>query len=550
MAMFNSMRIGTRLGAAFGLLVLLLLMIAGMGINRLDAMNKVFTEILEDRRSKTELLHRIADESNSLARSVQSAFLAEELRDTQREMTRAGVSKRAIGSMLEQMDKAFATEDVRVKELQQQLHDKSASFLVTLAGLDRLVRDGERDKAKKMLSEDFKPQLGLLFDSIANLGEYQSGIMQKAHEDALVSYQRARLTTGGLAALSVLLAAVIALWIARSVTRPLKDAVLIAGRVASGDLGSRIEVRGRDETAQMLEALKRMNESLTGIVTNVRVSSESIAEASRELLLGNNDLSQRTEEQASSLEETASSMEEFTASVKQNAHNAKQASKLATQATEVAGKGGEVVARVVDTMSSISASSRKIVDIIGVIDGIAFQTNILALNAAVESARAGEHGRGFAVVATEVRSLAQRSASAAKEIKDLIGDSVAKVEDGAALVDEAGRTMAEIVKSIRQVHEFMGDIASASQEQSLGIEQVNQTLSQMEKATQQNAALVEQAAAAVELLEAQARSLVEAVGVFQTGEGTVHPALAALPAERVPLDAPRLAASRPVRALR
>jgi methyl-accepting chemotaxis protein len=550
MAMFNSMRIGTRLGAAFGLLVLLLLMIAGMGINRLDAMNKVFTEILEDRRSKTELLHRIADESNSLARSVQSAFLAEELRDTQREMTRAGVSKRAIGSMLEQMDKAFATEDVRVKELQQQLHDKSASFLVALAGLDRLVRDGERDKAKKMLSEDFKPQLGLLFDSIANLGEYQSGIMQKAHEDALVSYQRARLTTGGLAALSVLLAAVIALWIARSVTRPLKDAVLIAGRVASGDLGSRIEVRGKDETAQMLEALKRMNESLTGIVTNVRVSSESIAEASRELLLGNNDLSQRTEEQASSLEETASSMEEFTASVKQNAHNARQASKLATQATEVAGKGGEVVARVVDTMSSISASSRKIVDIIGVIDGIAFQTNILALNAAVESARAGEHGRGFAVVATEVRSLAQRSASAAKEIKDLIGDSVAKVEDGAALVDEAGRTMAEIVKSIRQVHEFMGDIASASQEQSLGIEQVNQTLSQMEKATQQNAALVEQAAAAVELLEAQARSLVEAVGVFQTGEGTVHPALAALPADRVPLDAPRLAASRPVRALR
>jgi methyl-accepting chemotaxis protein len=452
--------------------------------------------------------------------------------------------------MLEQMDKAFATEDVRVKELQQQLHDKNASFLVTLAGLDRLVRDGERDKAKKVLSEDFKPQLGLLFDSITNLGEYQSGIMQKAHEDALVSYQRARLTTGGLAALAVLLAAVVALWSARSVTRPLKDAVLIAGRVASGDLGSRIEVRGKDETAQMLEALKRMNESLTGIVTNVRVSSESIAEASRELLLGNNDLSQRTEEQASSLEETASSMEEFTASVKQNAHNAKQASKLATQATEVAGKGGEVVARVVDTMSSISASSRKIVDIIGVIDGIAFQTNILALNAAVESARAGEHGRGFAVVATEVRSLAQRSASAAKEIKDLIGDSVAKVEDGAALVDEAGRTMAEIVKSIRQVHEFMGDIASASQEQSLGIEQVNQTLSQMEKATQQNAALVEQAAAAVELLEAQARSLVEAVGVFQTGEGTVHPALAALPAERVPLDAPRLAASRPVRALR
>jgi len=266
---------------------------------------------------------------------------------------------------------------------------------------------------------------------------------------------------------------------------------------------------------QLMQALKDMNGSLAKIVGEVRSGTETIATASGQISRGNLDLSSRTEQQASSLEETASAMEELTGTVRQNSDNARQANTLALSASEVAVKGGAVVSQVVDTMGSINESARKIVDIIGVIDGIAFQTNILALNAAVEAARAGEQGRGFAVVATEVRNLAQRSAAAAKEIKTLIGDSVDKVVAGAKLVDQAGATMNEIVESVRHVTEIMSEITSASQEQTAGIEQVNQAISQMDQATQQNAALVEEAAAAAASMQDQAGSLVEVVGLFK-----------------------------------
>jgi methyl-accepting chemotaxis protein len=303
--------------------------------------------------------------------------------------------------------------------------------------------------------------------------------------------------------------------VARSISRPLNEAVRIAQTVAAGDLTSRIEVNGDDEASQLLRALKDMNESLVRIVGEVRVSTDTIATASGQIASGNMDLSARTESQASSLEKTASSMEELTSTVKQNADNARQANQLAVSASEVAVKGGSVVTQVVDTMGSINASSKKIVDIIGVIDGIAFQTNILALNAAVEAARAGEQGRGFAVVASEVRSLAQRSASAAKEIKTLIGDSVDKVDVGAKLVDQAGATMQEIVDSVRRVTDIMSEITAASQEQMSGIEQVNQAVTQMDSSTQQNAALVEEAAAAAQSLRDQAGKLSQVVSVFK-----------------------------------
>jgi methyl-accepting chemotaxis protein len=307
--------------------------------------------------------------------------------------------------------------------------------------------------------------------------------------------------------------------IARSITRPLGQAVHIAQTVAAGDLTSRIEVEGTDESSQLLQALKEMNESLVRIVGEVRVSTDTIATASGEIASGNMDLSARTESQASSLEKTASSMEELTSTVKQNADNARQANQLAVSASEVAVKGGSVVTQVVDTMGSINASSKKIVDIIGVIDGIAFQTNILALNAAVEAARAGEQGRGFAVVASEVRSLAQRSASAAKEIKTLIGDSVDKVDVGAKLVDQAGATMQEIVDSVRRVTDIMSEITAASQEQMSGISQVNEAVAQMDSSTQQNAALVEEAAAAAQSLRDQAGRLSQVVSVFKLDGG-------------------------------
>jgi methyl-accepting chemotaxis protein len=321
-----------------------------------------------------------------------------------------------------------------------------------------------------------------------------------------------------LIAVLVLLVLGLAL-IVRSVSGPLKNSIEIARRVADGDLTQRIEVTSRDEVGQLLQALKDMNTSLGNIVGEVRSTTDSISTAASEVASGNSDLSQRTEEQASSLEETASSMEELTSTVRQNAENAKQANQLAANASDIAVKGGVAVNEVVQTMGSISASSKKIMDIISVIEGIAFQTNILALNAAVEAARAGEQGRGFAVVAAEVRNLAQRSAAAAKEITALIDDSVDKVEIGSRQVDKAGETMNEIVQAVKRVTDIMAEIAAASNEQSAGIEQVNQALVQMDEVTQQNAALVEEAAASAEAMQEQAGSLMKAVSMFKLESG-------------------------------
>jgi methyl-accepting chemotaxis protein len=322
-----------------------------------------------------------------------------------------------------------------------------------------------------------------------------------------------------LTALTVVIGGIFAFFIARSIVRPLSRAVEVAETVAAGDLSADIRVERRDEAGQLMQALKNMNENLAKVVGEVRTGTETIATASGQIASGNQDLSSRTEQQASSLEETAASMEELTSTVKQNADNARQANQLAVSASEVAVRGGSVVGQVVNTMGSINASSKKIVDIIGVIDGIAFQTNILALNAAVEAARAGEQGRGFAVVASEVRSLAQRSAAAAKEIKTLIGDSVEKVAEGSKQVEEAGRTMDEIVGSVKRVTDIMGEITAASQEQTSGIEQINQAITQMDQVTQQNAALVEEASAAAQSLQEQAGSLVQAVSIFKLGSG-------------------------------
>jgi methyl-accepting chemotaxis protein len=335
--------------------------------------------------------------------------------------------------------------------------------------------------------------------------------------------------------------------ITRSITHPLLEAVKIADAVAKGDLTQHIEVKSSDEVGQLLQALKEMNESLAGIVGEVRGTTESITTASREIAQGNNDLSQRTEQQAASLEETASSMEELTSTVKQNTENARHANQLAGSASDIAVKGGQVVNEVVDTMASINTSSKKIVDIISVIEGIAFQTNILALNAAVEAARAGEQGRGFAVVAGEVRNLAQRSAAAAKEIKVLIGDSVDKVDIGSKQVDQAGATMNEIVTAVKRVTDIMAEIAAASDEQSAGIEQVNQAIMQMDNVTQQNAALVEEAAAAAESMQGQTEVLMNAVSIFKLGTGrAMKPATVARPAivHRTPQHVPAVPVKR------
>jgi methyl-accepting chemotaxis protein len=407
----------------------------------------------------------------------------------------------------------------------------SAKYVETTKKMVALSRDNRKEEATALLEGESQELFTAFIKKVDELVAINVNESVKAGEAADSIYSGARSWIIIVLASSVALGILLALGIARAVSRPLHQAVRIAQAVAAGDLTARIEVRSKDETGLLLQALKDMNDNLVRIVGEVRTGTETIATASNQIASGNADLSSRTEQQAGSLEETASSMEELTSTVKQNADNARQANGLAASASEVALKGGTVVAQVVDTMGSINESARKIVDIIGVIDGIAFQTNILALNAAVEAARAGEQGRGFAVVASEVRNLAQRSAAAAKEIKTLIGDSVEKVDAGAKLVDQAGATMEEIVASVKRVTDIMGEIAAASQEQTAGIEQVNQAISQMDEVTQQNASLVEEAAAASQSMQDQAANLAQVVSVFRLN-GTQIAAPAPVPRER------------------
>ena len=379
----------------------------------------------------------------------------------------------------------------------------------------------------------------------ASLNALGIQLINEQQAAALAEYQASQATfelvravcLAGLA-FGLIMAALVGYLLVRAIVRPIEQAVKIAGAVAQGDLTQTIEVTSTDETGRLLQALKDMNDSLVRIVGQVRTGTDNIATASSEIAAGNLDLSSRTEQQAGSLEETASSMEELTSTVKQNADNARQANALATSASEVAGKGGAVVAEVVQTMGAINTSATRIVDIIAVIDGIAFQTNILALNAAVEAARAGEQGRGFAVVAGEVRSLAQRSAAAAKEIKVLIDDSVEKVHHGSELVDRAGTTMAEIVQSVNRVTDIMSEITAASQEQTAGIEQINGAIAQMDQVTTQNAALVEQASAAATSLQEEAAKLAQTVGEFKLVTPSGVRAVVAKP--RVVASAPKM----------
>ncbi|MFN3792115.1 methyl-accepting chemotaxis protein [Massilia sp.] len=411
------------------------------------------------------------------------------------------------------------------------------------------VHAGDAALANQIVSGD----MARLFEPLRQAGDgliaLQQRVAKEEYEASQQNYETVRLLCLAGLAFGLLMAAAVGWMLVRAIVRPLEQAVQIAGAVAAGDLTQKIEVSANDETGRLLGALKEMNASLVQIVSRVRNGTDTIATASGQIAAGNLDLSARTEQQAGSLEETASSMEELTSTVKQNADNARQANALAVSAQQVAGKGGEVVEQVVRTMGAINTSATRIVDIITVIDGIAFQTNILALNAAVEAARAGEQGRGFAVVAGEVRNLAQRSAAAAKEIKALIDDSVEKVHIGSELVDQAGATMADIVQSVGRVTDIMAEITAASQEQTAGIEQINSAVTQMDQVTQQNAALVEEASAAAQSLQQEAAELAQAVGIFRL-DAQAAPAAAAAPAAslvRVPAPASRAAVKAPAR---
>ncbi|GFE83163.1 methyl-accepting chemotaxis protein [Steroidobacter agaridevorans] len=390
-------------------------------------------------------------------------------------------------------------------------------------GLERSIEQinaalttNDDERAAKLIVDQLDPAFGVLNAALDDASQHQF----KRAEDSLAAaqgeFRTSRAIAIGSMIIALALAIVFALFLMRAIMSGLSTAMNVAEQIADGHLGHRIDTTRRDEFGVMLSALKRMDEKLHEIVGSVRSASDAVGGAASQLSRGNDDLSQRTQEQASALEETASSMEEMTATVKQNADNARQANQLASGARGQAERGGEVVSRAVGAMEEINNSSRKIADIISVIDEIAFQTNLLALNAAVEAARAGEQGRGFAVVASEVRSLAQRSATAAKEIKDLIGDSVEKVRSGSALVDESGKVLGEIMESVNKVSDIVAEIAAASEEQAQGIDQVNNAVTQMDDTTQQNAALVEEAASAAKSMEQQAQQLVEEISFFRT----------------------------------
>ncbi len=509
----KNFKIGVRLGVGFGLVVLLLIGITFLGATRMAMLSENTDVIVNTDVAKVG--HAATLEGAYRANSTRylELLIVTDKAEVTKILERVEANRKTANEANEKLDGLVKSPEG--KAVVSKMKDGRTVYAVSYTKFLKAVAEGKREEAGQIAIAEMLPALHAFLGTIKDIEHFQAKILTKAVEHSHEIYSDARNLMLTLAGLAVLLAVMIAWWVTRSVTGPIREAMGVAEGLAKGDLTQKIEAKSKDETGQLLTALGNTVTQLKGIMGGIKESTETISTASSQIAQGNADLSQRTEEQASSLEETASSMEELTSTVKQNAENAKQAKQLAASASDVAVKGGHVVKQVVDTMSGISESSKKIADIIGVIDGIAFQTNILALNAAVEAARAGEQGRGFAVVASEVRNLAQRSAAAAKEIKALIGDSVEKVGAGTKLVDEAGKTMEEIVSSVKRVTDIMTEIAAASQEQSSGIEQVNQAVTQMDEVTQQNAALVEEAAAAAESMQEQAQSLAQAVSVFK-----------------------------------
>ena len=513
MNFISNLRIGTRLTAGFAIVIALLVAMALIGLQKIDAVDDDTEVILHDRFVKVGLAQTVENEVNRQLRAMRTAMLAPEPAIAERELAKLEASLPLVSDAIERLSATVHSD--KGKAALKELVESRARFKEREAGLIKLIKAGRIDEARTELVNVVLPLQDVYLHAIEGFSRSQSEGMEEFGREASRSAHEAKILLGSLSAAAVLLAIGIATLLTRSITRPIAQAVRVAETVAAGDLTSRIEVRSRDETGQLLAALRTMNESLVRIVGQVRLSSESIATGSSQIASGNSDLSQRTEEQASNLQQTAASMEEITATVRQSADSARSAAQLAASAHGVATRGRAVVAEVVTTMGDITTSSRRIADITGVIDGIAFQTNLLALNAAVEAARAGEQGRGFAVVAGEVRTLAQRAATAAKEIKGLIGESVDRVEAGERLVQGAGATMEEIVQQVQRVAQLVSEIGTASEQQSVGIGQIGDAVSQLDQVTQQNAALVEESAAASDSLSRQARNLTELVGAFR-----------------------------------
>ena len=523
MNFFANMQIGRRLNLGFTIILVAALGVIAMSIWRLHTVAETTQTMMQKPLAKERLvsdwyrtIHTSVRRTTAIAKSSDpslAAFFAED-----------AATATKLSSQQQKDLEALLSSD-QEKGLFAQLSTVRKNYVTARDAISKAKSDGRVEDANQILNKDYSVAAKGYLDLLQQLLDLQRSSIDQIAVNVQSLYEQSRDLMIAFGVVLFVVGWLFAWRLALSITRPLHAAVGFAEKVAAGDLSSHIEVSRHDETGKLLRALRIMNDNLSNIVSQVRSGTDTIATASSQIASGNLYLSSRTEQQAGSLEETASAMEELTSTVRQNADNARQANQLAVSASDVAEQGGAVVGQVIDTMGAINASSKKIVDIISVIDGIAFQTNILALNAAVEAARAGEQGRGFAVVASEVRSLAQRSASAAKEIKQLIDDSVDKVDSGSKLVQQAGETMSEVVSSVKRVTDIVGEISSASQEQSVGIEEVNRAITLMDEATQQNAALVEQAAAAAQSMQDQAAALHQVVGVFRLGVHADSPVL-------------------------
>jgi len=513
MRAFLNLRLFTKLMLSFAVVLALCLGLGIFSVVQLGKVNQTSTDLQTDWMPSVRLLLEMKyDVARYRSQEIQHILSSTEA-DFAKYEKRMAEFKAKLKAHSAEYEKLISEPEERAGYAD--FNKQWDQYISISAEVQKLSRASQDDDAKALIRGKSSTLFNSASEILEKLAEVNIAGGNKAGEHGNEMYASARWWILGIIALCIALGTMQAIWISGLIARPLVDAVHIAQTVAAGNLTSKIEVSTTDETGQLLAALKEMNDNLQSIVGQVRAGTDVIATAASEIASGNLDLSARTEQQASSLEETASSMEEMTSTVKQNSDNARRANELAHSASGIALQGGSVVSQVVETMGSINASSSKIVDIIGVIDGIAFQTNILALNAAVEAARAGEQGRGFAVVASEVRNLAQRSASAAKEIKSLITDSVAQVEAGSKLVNQAGKTMDEVVASVKKVSDIVAEITTAGREQEVGIEQINQAITEMDAVTQQNAALVEEAAAASASMQEQAENLSRVVSVFK-----------------------------------